>query len=106
MDAFAAAYAQLQEGQKVPLQYYVFSERHRKRTALLYIHKKWCAPRPAPSCAPPLRRSFESGGTVNGLAVRHPHREGGVLGGAASRSLARCCAVALFSRRSPWTFLP
>ena len=43
MAAFAAALGALRHGQRVPLQYYLFSERHRQKTAILHVDHRWCA---------------------------------------------------------------
>jgi hypothetical protein len=43
MGAFAAVLGTLHHGQRVPLQYYLFSERHRQKTAILHIDHRWCA---------------------------------------------------------------
>ena len=41
LDAFAAAYAKLKEGDRVPVSYFVHAERHRRKTALLRIRARW-----------------------------------------------------------------
>ena len=33
--------ARLKHGQRVPLQYYLFNERHRQKTAILHIDYRW-----------------------------------------------------------------
>ena len=43
-DHFAAIYASLKEGARVPVQYFIHSERHRSKTALLHLHTKWYGP--------------------------------------------------------------
>lgn len=43
MAAFAAALGALRHGQRVPLQYFLFSERHRQKTAILHVDHRWCA---------------------------------------------------------------
>jgi S1-C subfamily serine protease len=43
-DDFAAVYATLEEGTRVPLQYYIHTERHRTKTALLHLQTKWYPP--------------------------------------------------------------
>lgn len=45
VDAFAAALAPLQEGARVPLEYYTFGDRHRIKTALLNVTHRWCGER-------------------------------------------------------------
>lgn len=42
--AFARALARLQHGERTPLQYYMFGERHRRKTAILHIDRRWCSP--------------------------------------------------------------
>ena len=44
LDDFARVYATLKEGSRVPLQYYVHTERHRTKTALLHLQTKWYPP--------------------------------------------------------------
>jgi len=51
--AFAAALQRLAPGARVPLRYFVFTERHRMRTAILHVASTWRAasPRAAGACA-------------------------------------------------------
>ena len=44
LDAFARVYATLEEGSRVPLQYFVHTERHRTKTALLHMQTRWYPP--------------------------------------------------------------
>ena len=44
LDAFAAAYASLEEGARVRLQYFVHAERHRTKTGLLHFNARWYPP--------------------------------------------------------------
>ena len=44
LDAFAAAYAGLEEGARVRLQYFVHAERHRTKTGLLHFNARWYPP--------------------------------------------------------------
>lgn len=37
----------LGQGERVPLQYYVFGERHRRKTVILHIDHSWCCSRPS-----------------------------------------------------------
>lgn len=41
IEAFAAALAPLREGDRVPLEYYTFGDRHRVKTALVYVNARW-----------------------------------------------------------------
>ncbi len=41
--AFTRQLARLKHGQRVPLQYYLFNERHRQKTAILHIDYRWWA---------------------------------------------------------------
>ena len=40
---FAAVLQRLAHGARVPLRYFVFSDRHRARSGLLTIDRAWCA---------------------------------------------------------------
>ena len=42
--AFAQQLARLKHGARVPLMYFLFSERHRLKTAVLHIDHRWCGP--------------------------------------------------------------
>lgn len=42
-EALAEALAPLAEGQRVPMEYYTFGDRHRVKTALLNVTHRWCA---------------------------------------------------------------
>ena len=44
VDAFARAYAGLEEGSRVRLQYFVHAERHRTKTGLLHFNSRWYPP--------------------------------------------------------------
>ena len=51
MAAFMRQLARLKHGQRVPLQYHLFNERHRQKTAILHIDHRWWAPQhPSTSC--------------------------------------------------------
>lgn len=41
LESFAGQLAGLAHGAHVPLQYYVFGERHHRRTAILHIDRCW-----------------------------------------------------------------
>ena len=41
--AFMRQLARLKHGQRVPLQYHLFNERHRQKTAILHIDHRWWA---------------------------------------------------------------
>ena len=40
--AFVRQLARVKHGQRVPLQYSIFNERHRQKTAILHIDYRWC----------------------------------------------------------------
>ena len=40
--AFARQLARLRHGERVPLMYFLFGERHRVKTAVLHIDHRWC----------------------------------------------------------------
>ena len=40
--AFARQLARLKHGERVPLMYFLFGERHRLKTAVLHIDHRWC----------------------------------------------------------------
>ena len=44
LESFARQLASLAHGAQVPLQYFVFGERHHRRTAILHIDRSWSAP--------------------------------------------------------------
>lgn len=46
LESFARQLAGLAHGAQVPLQYYVFGERHHRRTVILHIDRSWSAPPP------------------------------------------------------------
>jgi hypothetical protein len=43
LDAFAAVLRRLPHGARTPLEYFTFSERHRRKNAILHVNRQWCA---------------------------------------------------------------
>jgi hypothetical protein len=50
LETFARVLQQQPQGAQVPVQYYTFSDRHRRRNGILHVDKTWCATRQHSCC--------------------------------------------------------